>query len=167
MMDLCFNYRLNDVQCALGLSQLQKLHRWIGRRRQIACRYTEAFSQLTEFEPLPVGPGRESAYHLYVIRLNRTGLNADRARIFAALRAEGIGVDVPYLPVHLHPLYQKGFGTGTGTCPPAVTAYESILSLPIFPAMSDGDVKDVIQALQKVVDAYGIKTRSAAVAGAR
>ncbi len=167
MVDLGYNYRLNDVQCALGLSQLQKLPGWVDRRRQIARRYTDAFFPITKFEPLSVGPDRESAYHLYVIRLNSAGLRADRARIFAALRAEGIGVNVHYLPVHLHPFYQERFGTGFGLCPQAEAAYESILSLPIFPAMTDGDVEDVVQALQKVVNTYGIETRSAAVAGPR
>jgi UDP-4-amino-4,6-dideoxy-N-acetyl-beta-L-altrosamine transaminase len=167
MVDLGYNYRLNDLQCALGLSQLQKLSNWVARRRKIAQRYAEAFSHIAEFEPLSMGPDTESAYHLYVIRLNSTRLSADRAQIFAALRAEGIGVNVHYLPVHLHPFYRERFGTGPGLCPWAEAAYESILSLPIFPAMSDDDVEDVIEALWKVVNTYAVKTRSAAVAGTR
>jgi len=167
MVDLGYNYRLNDVQCALGLSQLQKLSSWVDRRRQIARRYAEAFSHITEFERLSVGPDRESAYHLYVIRLDSSRLRADRARIFAALRAEGIGVNVHYFPVHLHPFYRERFGTGPRLCPESEAAYESILSLPIFPAMGDDDVEDVIQAVQKVVNTYAIETRSAVVAGAR
>ena len=167
MVDLGYNYRLSDVQCALGLSQLQKLSTWVDRRRQIARRYAEAFSHITEFEPLSAARDRESAYHLYVIRLNSAALSVDRARIFAALRAEGIGVNVHYFPVHLHPFYRERFGTGPGLCPESEAAYESILSLPIFPAMSDGDVEDVSQALRKIVNAYGFKDRSAAVAGTR
>ncbi len=163
MVDLGYNYRLNDIQCALGLSQLQKLSNWVDRRRQIARRYAEAFSHTTEFEPLSTGRDRESAYHLYVIRLDSRALRVDRMRIFAALRAEGIGVNVHYLPVHLHPFYQERFGTGPGLCPRAEAAYESILSLPIFPAMTDGDVEDVIQALRKVVSTYAINARPAAV----
>jgi perosamine synthetase len=167
MVDLGYNYRLSDLQCALGLSQLQKLSSWIDRRRQIAHRYAEAFFPVTEFEPLSVSFDTDPAYHLYVIRLNGSRLSADRARIFAALRAEGIGVNVHYLPVHLHPFYQERFGTGPGLCPQAEAAYESILSLPIFPAMADADVEDVIQALQKVANTYGIKTGFAVAAGAR
>jgi perosamine synthetase len=110
---------------------------------------------------------RKSAYHLYVIRLNSAALRVDRARVFAALRAEGIGVNVHYLPVHLHSFYRERFGTGPGLCPESEAAYESILSLPIFPAMSDGDVEDVIVASRKIVDTYGVQDRSAAVAGAR
>jgi perosamine synthetase len=167
MVDLGYNYRLNDVQCALGLSQLRKLSNWIARRRKIARLYAEAFSSITGFTALPVDPDTESAYHLYVIHLHSACLNADRARIFAALRAEGIGVNVHYLPVHLHPFYQERFGTGLGLCPRAEAAYESILSLPIFPAMTDDDVDDVIKALQKVFNTYAIKAPSAAIAGAR
>ncbi len=167
MVDLGYNYRLSDVQCALGLSQLQKLATWIARRRRIAHRYSEAFSDITAFQPLSAARDRALAYHLYVIRLNSTALRVDRARMFAALRAEGIGVNVHYLPVHLHPFYRERFGTGPGLCPVSEAAYESILSLPIFPAMSDGDVEDVIQALRKVVHTYAFKDRSAAVASAR
>jgi perosamine synthetase len=167
MVDLGYNYRLSDLQCALGLSQLQKLSIWVARRREIARRYAEAFSYAEEFKALSAGSDRESAYHLYVVCLNSACLSADRGRIFAALRAEGIGVNVHYLPVHLHPFYQERFGTRAGLCPRAEKAYESILSLPMFPAMSDDDVEDVIDGLWKVIDAYGIKGRSAAAAAAR
>ncbi len=162
MVDLGYNYRLSDLQCALGLSQLSKLPAWIARRRQIARRYREAFSHALGFEPLSVRADAESAYHLFVIRLHHACLNADRAQVFAALRAEGIGVNVHYLPVHLHPYYRERFGTGPGLCPQAEAAYESILSLPIFPGMSDDDVEDVIQAVDKVVNAYAINGRCAA-----
>ena len=167
MVELGYNYRLSDLQCALGLSQLSKVFDWVARRRAIARRYDQAIASMTGVEPLAQRAAAESAYHLYVIRLGAACLSADRARIFAALRAEGIGVNVHYLPVHLHPFYRKRFGTGPGLCPRAEAAYEAILSLPLFPAMSDGDVEDVIQALWKVVNHYAIDTRSAAVAGAR
>jgi perosamine synthetase len=167
MVDLGYNYRLSDVQCALGLSQLPKLSGWVGRRRGIARRYDEAFSNLIGIQPPGVRSEVEAAYHLYVIRLESALLSADRARIFAALRAEGIGVNVHYLPVYLHPFYRERFGTRPGLCPQAEAAYETILSLPIFPGMSDDDVEDVVQALWKVVNAYAVETRSAAIAGTR
>jgi perosamine synthetase len=167
MVELGYNYRLNDLQCALGLSQLSKVFDWVARRRTIARRYDRAIAPMIGVERLARRDDAESAYHLYVVRLGTACLSADRARIFAALRAEGIGVNVHYLPVHLHPFYRKRFGTGPGLCPRAEAAYETILSLPLFPAMSDGDVEDVIQALWKVVNHYAIDTRSAAVAGAR
>jgi perosamine synthetase len=164
IVDLGYNYRLSDVQCALGLSQLQKLSTRVDRRRRIARRYAEAFSHIAEFEALSAGGDRESAYHLYVVRLNSSALRVDRTRIFAALRSEGIGVNVHYLPVHLHPYYRERFRTRPGLCPHAEAAYESILSLPIFPAMSDGDVEDVIRALRKVVTTYAISGRPAQAA---
>jgi perosamine synthetase len=167
MVELGYNYRLTDFQCALGLSQLGRLTEWIDRRRAIARRYDEAFCHLAGVQPLRVRPDTEPAYHLYVIRLDLACLSADRGQIFAALRAEGIGVNVHYLPVHLHPFYRGRFGGGPGQCPNAEAAYEAILSLPIFPSMDDCDVDDVIEAFWKVVNAYSIETRSAAVAGTR
>lgn len=167
MVELGYNYRLSDIQCALGLSQLGKLPRWIARRRAIARRYDDAFAQLPGVLPLGVGPLVEHAYHLYVVQLDPRYLTADRARIFAALRAEGIGVNVHYLPVHLHPFYRERFSTDPGMCPAAEAAYERILSLPIFPGMNDGDVDDVIEAVWKVIGAYAIDARTAAVAGSR
>jgi perosamine synthetase len=167
MAELGYNYRLSDFQCALGLTQLAKLVSWVARRHAIANRYNEALAQMDGVQPLRVSSDAQSAYHLYVIRLDSGCLAADRARIFAALRAEGIGVNVHYLPVHLHPFYRRRFGIGPGLCPRAEAAYETILSLPIFPAMTDADVEDVIQALWKVVNAYGALNRVAAVTGAR
>src|SRR5437870_2546286 len=114
MSELGYNYRLNDLQCALGLSQLQRLSDWVARRRSIAVRYDEAFCHLVGVEPLRVRPEIEHAYHLYVIRLERAFLSAERAQLFAALRAEGIGVNVHYLPVYLHPFYRERFGLGPG-----------------------------------------------------
>jgi hypothetical protein len=102
-----------------------------------------------------------------VIRLDRDALSADRAQIFAALRAEGIGVNVHYLPVHLHPFYRERFGLRPGCCPNAEAAYEDILSLPLFPSMSDEDIENVIEAVWKVISAYAVDTRAAAAAGSR
>jgi perosamine synthetase len=166
MVDLGFNYRLSDIQCALGLSQLGKLPGWIARRRAIARRYDDAFAQLPAIVPLGVNPEIGHAYHLYVIQLEPGYLTADRAQCFAALRAEGIGVNVQYLPVYLHPFYRESFGTVPGLCPNAEAAYENLISLPIFPAMSDGDVDDVIEAIWKVMGAYGIEARAAAAVSA-
>ena len=154
MVELGYNYRLTDIQCALGMSQLRKVPAWITRRREIACRYDAAFSEIPAVKPLEVRDDVCHAYHLYVIQLDLTRLRVDRARIFAALRAEGIGVNVHYIPVHLHPFYQRHFGTGIGMCPVAETAYERIITLPIFPRMSERDVDDVITAVEKVIGAY-------------
>jgi len=142
--ELGYNYRITDIQCALGLSQIRKLDRWTERRRQIARRYDEAFRGLPQAAPLAVRSWAEPAYHLYVLRLNPAALKADRGEIFHRLRSRGIGVNVHYIPVHLHPYYQERFGTGPGLCPVAEAAYERLLTLPLFPAMTDQDVERVI-----------------------
>jgi perosamine synthetase len=167
MAELGYNYRLSDLQCALGLSQLKRLNSFVERRRAIAGRYDEAFAALPGANSLALRSGRQHAYHLYVLRLDDAALTADRGRIYAALRAEGIGVNVHYLPVHLHSYYRERFGTRQGTCPRAEEAYQSIISLPIFPGMTDEDANDVIEAVWKVITSYGIDTRTAAAAGAR
>jgi perosamine synthetase len=153
MVDLGYNYRLTDFQCALGLSQLKKLSGWVARRREIAARYTAVFASLPEIEPPTVLPDREPAWHLYVIRLNLGRLRVGRAEIFKALRAENIGVNVHYIPVPWHPFYQK-LGYTKGQWPVAEAAYERLISLPIFPAMGDQDVADVIAACLRVIGAY-------------
>lgn len=158
MVDLGYNYRLSDIQCALGISQLEKLPESIARRQAIAQRYDEAFAGLPALggivHPLAVGRHVSHAYHLYVVLLELEALTVDRAAVFRALRAEGIGVNVHYLPVHLHPYYQNRYGTRPGLCPVAEAAYPRLLSLPMFPAMSDEDVTDVIGAVEKVVSHY-------------
>lgn len=151
MEDLGYNYRLTDLQCALGMSQLRKLTAWVSRRREIARRYDSAFCDMTTVHPLGVRGDVFHAYHLYVIQLDLTLMNATRKEVFTALRDLGIGVNVHYIPVHLHPFYRKRFGTGPGLCPVAESAYERILSLPIFPRMTDNDVSAVIAAVGKVV----------------
>ena len=154
MTQLGYNYRMTDFQCALGLSQLTKLPPWIARRREIAAAYDRAFADLHEVRPLRVRPEVGHAYHLYVVELQLERLKVDRARIFSALRAENIGVNVHYIPVHLHPFYRQHFGTGPGNFPVAEKAYDRMLTLPLFPAMSDGDAADVVQALTKVIGTY-------------
>ncbi len=154
MADLGYNYRLTDFQCALGLSQLRKLGGWIVRRQKIAHQYDEAFANVPALEPLAVRADVSHAYHLYVIKLNLESLKTDRSTIFAALRAEGIGANVHYIPVHLHPYYRRRFNTGPGLCPVAERAYEQILSLPVFPAMTDEDIEDTVTAVRKVIEAY-------------
>jgi perosamine synthetase len=163
MADLGYNYRLSDLQCALGTSQLRKLRAWIARRQAIARQYDEAFSALDGVRPLAVEGGVSHARHLYVVRVDGEQLRGGRDAMFRALRAEGIGCNVHYVPVHLHPYYRSRFGTRPGLCPVAEQAYGEILSLPLFPGMTDGDVADVIAAVRKVADAYGA---TAAVGGA-
>lgn len=151
MVALGFNYRLTDIACALGQSQLRKLEENLSRRRAIAARYTAAFRGMPEVIVPVVRDDVKAAWHLYPIRLELARLRADRGQVFKALRAENIGVNVHYIPVHLHPYYREHLGCKAGEYPIAENAYEGLLSLPMFHAMSDQDVEDVITAVRKVV----------------
>ncbi len=153
MVELGFNYRLPDLACALGSSQLAKLDGWVARRRVIASRYHKELASLEGIEPLDEASYVRHAYHLFVIRLTDDDLAHRHDRVFTALRAEGIGVNLHYIPVHLHPFYREHLETGPGQCPVAEAAFTRILSLPIFPAMADSDVEDVLRAVEKVVGA--------------
>jgi perosamine synthetase len=154
MVLLGYNYRLPDIACALGLSQLGRLDSNLVRRRKIAARYTQAFREMCGVITPAVRHGMNPAWHLYPIRLDLEKLTADRGEIFRALRSENIGVNVHYIPVHLHPYYRERFGYRGGEFPIAEDAYERLLSLPIFHSMSDQDAADVIQAVSKVMAHY-------------
>ncbi len=153
MVALGYNYRLPDINCVLGLSQMRKLDAWLVRRREIAARYTEAFATMPAVETLAVLPHTEPAWHLFMIELNLAALRVGRKEVFSALRAEHIGVNVHYIPVYWHPYYRQ-LDYERGLCPVAEAAYERLITLPMFPAMSDADVDDVIMAVQKVTEAY-------------
>lgn len=153
MQVLGFNYRITDIQAALGCSQLKKLDSFLQRRRWIAERYTEAFKDLDEIICPLEYPGAFSGWHLYVIRLVLEKLSVSRKEIFTALQKENIGVNVHYLPVYRHPYYRE-LGYTEGLCPNAERIYEQIITLPLFPGMQNQDVIDVIQAVRKVVSFY-------------
>ena len=197
MQDLGYNYRITDFQCVLGVSQLQKLPKFLERRREIAVLYDEALSDISGIEPLglraDVLPAAQSAwrmaqredrplpsssspssklqapssmpsalcslhsYHLYVIRVDSDTLGIDRDTFFTSLSEKGIGANVHYIPVHLHPFYMKRFHTKPGLCPVAEEAYEQILSLPMFPAMTDEDVKKVIASITEITQSDTLK----------
>ena len=154
MVLLGFNYRLTDFACALGISQLKKLGANLARRREIAARYTAAFRDvpglITPTTRLEINP----AWHLYPIRLDLGGGTANRTAVFQAMRAENIGVNVHYIPVHLHPYYRSRFGHRAGEFPVAEDAYERLISLPMFHGMQENDVDDVISAVRKVLSHY-------------
>ncbi len=151
MVDLGYNYRITDIQCALGLSQLRKLPSWVERRQAIARQYDTAWADLEGMAPLSVHQQVSHAYHLYVVRLNTYTLEMGRSAAFAQLREQGILANVHYVPVHLHPFYRRQFGTRPGQCPVAEAAYEQILSLPIFPAMSQAEVERVVACARRIV----------------
>ncbi len=147
MTDLGYNYRLTDFQCALGMSQLQRLPEWIARRQEIARKYYSAFAEIPYVEPLGVSSDVSHAYHLFVVRLKLEKLETNRDKIFNTLRSKGLPVNVHYIPVHLHPFYCKRFGNGQGLCPVAEAAYEKILSLPIHPNLSDENIDEVVELI--------------------
>lgn len=145
VLELGFNYRLSDIACALGQSQLRKLPSYLRRRRALAALYDAAFASDPSCEPLRLRAGREHAYHLYVVRLRDAQA---RAGAFDSLRQAGIGVNVHYRPLHLHPLYRARLGTRDGDFPAAEAAYARILSLPLFPQMVEADVQRVVAELR-------------------
>jgi perosamine synthetase len=154
MVLLGFNYRLTDIACALGLSQLKKLEPNLAGRRKIAARYTDAFRNLPGVLVPRVRPNVNPAWHLYPIQVNPAQLITERAQVFRALRAENIGVNVHYIPVHRHPYYRDQFGYRGGECPVAEAAYEQLISVPMFHGMTDQDVEDVIAAVSKVTSHF-------------
>ena len=153
MVELGYNYRITDFQCALGSTQLTRADQWLARRRDIASRYRLGLGGTASLELPETAPGREHAWHLFVVRIQPEQLRVGRREIFRALRAENIGVNVHYIPVPWHSYYQS-LGYGRGHWPVAEDAYERMLSLPMFPGMTDTDVDDVMAAVTKVLSYY-------------
>ncbi|MCM3701074.1 UDP-4-amino-4,6-dideoxy-N-acetyl-beta-L-altrosamine transaminase [Paenibacillus macerans] len=153
MQELGYNYRMTDMQAALGASQMDKLDDFITRRREIAATYNEFFSTLPGLVVPKQHPMAESSWHLYVIRWLPEYFAADRRAIFEALRAENIGVNVHYIPVYLQPYY-RNLGFQPGLCPNAETYYNTAITLPLFPKMTDKDVADVMTAVKKTYDLF-------------
>lgn len=152
-VDLGFNYRMTDFQAALLLSQLGKLPKFAARRKEIVKRYDQAFSRMPELVVQREIPESDTTRHLYVLRLDLEKLTCDRRQFFDALYAENTCPQVHYLPVYWHSYYEK-LGYGKGLCPHAEAYYMSSMSIPLYYAMTDADVEDVIHAVQKVVEHY-------------
>lgn len=136
MTELGYNYRITDFQCALGASQLKKLPSWIEKRNELAKIYDAAFAT-TDIHPLAHRVDRRHAYHLYVVRTPK------RDAAFTRLRQKGIGANVHYVPVHLHPYYRGRLKTHEGLCPVAEAAYQEILTLPLWPGMNCASMHSV------------------------
>ncbi len=141
------NLRITDFQCALGLSQLKKLDKFISRRREIAEMYNNAFQNIKEIIIPKEKDYVKSAWHIYPIQVQGN----DRRKVFEHLQEQGIGVQVHYMPVHLHPFYRKRFGYKEGDFPKAEKYYQRAISLPLFPKMSNQDVEYVIQSVEKII----------------
>ncbi len=151
MQALGYNYRITDIQCALGLSQFKKLARFISRRREIAQRYNEAFVK----SPYLIIPyqetNRQSAWHLYMLRLRLDRMVKTRRQVFEELRTMGIGVHVHYIPLHLQPYYRERFGYKRGDFPEAEAFYDSALTIPLFPGLQDKECARIIDSVLKTV----------------
>lgn len=152
-IDLGMNYRMTDIQAALILSQLDKFSAFSKRRKEIVERYNQAFSEIPELFVQQEIPESDTTRHLYILRLKLETLTCSRREFFEAMAAEGICCNVHYIPVYYHPYYEK-MGYQKGLCPQAEKLYEEIMSLPLYYAMADEDVEDVIQAVKKVVEYY-------------
>jgi dTDP-4-amino-4,6-dideoxygalactose transaminase len=142
---------MTDIQAALGIHQLRRLDDFITTRQRYARLYDEAFADLQEVETPVVRSDRNHVYHLYVIRLELDRLAIDRAQFIEALKAHNIGTSVHFIPVHLHPFYQERFGYRRGDLPRAEMIYDRIVSLPLYPRMTEADVYDVIHAVRHIV----------------
>lgn len=152
MRELGFNYRLTDIQAALGLSQLKKIDRFIKRRREIVKRYNQVFKYLP-FLTVPYERAEIfSAFHLYVLQIDFKGINKTRTRVMQELHEKGIGTQVHYIPVHLLPYYREHFGFKEGDFPVSEEYYQHCLSIPLYPKMITDDIDRVIEAVS------GLKT---------
>ncbi len=145
-----YKYNMTDIQAALGISQLRKLDKMWERRRRIAERYTEGFSGSEAFAPLSMRSDRVSSYHLYVLRVNPEVHDTDRAGFIEELGKRGIGTSVHFIPLHRHPFYRDNFGCESKDFPEAERLYERIISLPIYPGMSDAEIDYVIENVKDV-----------------
>jgi len=142
---------MTDIQAALGIHQLRRLDSFIRIRQRYVRLYDETFADLQEVETPVRHSDRNHVYYIYVIRLDLDRLTIDRAQFIEALRAHNIGTSVHFIPVHLHPFYQERFGYRRGDLPQAAVIYDRIVSLPLYPRMTEADVHDVIRAVRHIV----------------
>ena len=151
MQDLGYNYRLTDIQCALGLVQIKRLDQFVARRREIVRRYNEAFAGLPWLR-VPGLTNPENAnlisWHLYTVQIDFKRIGRTRTKVMTDLKQKGISTQVLYIPVHLQPWYRKTYGYQPGKCPEAEAYYPHTLSLPLFPAMTEDQTEHVIQAVR-------------------
>jgi len=155
VLDAGFKYNLTDIQSAIGLVQLDKCDKMRASRKAIADYYTKAFSTERALELPVVGEDRESAWHLYVLRLNLEELTISRSEVIEKLRERGIGTSVHFIPLHMHPHYQKTYGYTAGDFPVASKEYQRYLSLPIFPGMTAAQLEYVAENVLEIVKAAG------------
>lgn len=145
--DLGYNYRITDIQCALGCSQMKKLDRFLARRKEIVARYNEAFADCDNIITPYQLSDTESGWHLYIVQVK----NCDRRQVFEAMREKGIGVNVHYIPVYMHPYYQE-HGYENVHCANAEEIYSHIISLPLYPGLTSEQQDYVIDTLKSLCE---------------
>ena len=150
-VELGMNYRMTDIQAALVSSQLDKIEKFQARRKEIVARYNEAFSKIPEITVQQEIPESDTTRHLYILRIKPELLTIDRKQFFEAMSAENVCCNVHYIPVYYHPHYER-LGYMKGICPNAEKLYNEMMSLPLYYALSDKDVEDVIRAVTKIVE---------------
>jgi len=148
MQNIGFNYRMTDIQAALGISQLKKLEKFIKKRREIIKKYNKAFSNVAWLTIPYEEKGVFSAFHLYVLLIDFEKINKTRKEVMELLAKKGIGSQVHYIPVYLQPYYQKKFNYKKGLCLNAEKYYESCLSIPLYPALTNKDVSKIIKVIR-------------------
>jgi dTDP-4-amino-4,6-dideoxygalactose transaminase len=149
-----FKYNLSDLQSAVGIHQLRKLENFTERRTRYAETYHEAFADIDEIE-LPEAPANgRHAWHLYALRLNLETLTIDRARFIAELRRRNIGASVHFIPIQLHPFFKKWAELPENQCPRALELYPRLISLPLYPAMTEEEVSYVARSVREIVALY-------------
>jgi dTDP-4-amino-4,6-dideoxygalactose transaminase len=147
-----YKYNLPDLAASLGLAQLRKLAGFHVRRHRLAARYDRGLAHLEAIESPPHAPrGGTHAWHLYMVRLRGAALRIDRDGFIDELRARNVGTSVHFIPLHLHPYYQQAWGYRPGQFPGAEAAWSQVVSLPLYPAMSNDDVDDVLTAVADVI----------------
>ncbi|WP_425806406.1 UDP-4-amino-4,6-dideoxy-N-acetyl-beta-L-altrosamine transaminase [Desulfitobacterium sp. Sab5] len=142
-IELGYNYRITDFQCALGISQMKKINKFVERRREIAAEYDKAFAKVEGIITPYQAEGCKNSYHLYAIQVT----NMPRKEAYDKLRAAGLGVNVHYIPVHKHPYYQKN-GYSDVCCPSAEALYSRLISLPMYPLLTDEEIEYVIKTVK-------------------
>jgi UDP-4-amino-4,6-dideoxy-N-acetyl-beta-L-altrosamine transaminase len=151
--ELGYNYRITDIQAALGITQLKKLDEFLARRREIVNRYNQEFKEIDGLIIPEQLENTNSAWHIYVLQLELEKLTAERKEIFNTLREKNLGVNVHYIPVYFHPYYQS-LGYEKGICPKAESLYERIITIPLYPKMTDQQVDEVIKRIQSTITNY-------------
>jgi dTDP-4-amino-4,6-dideoxygalactose transaminase len=151
MHELGFNYRITDMQAALGITQMSKLERFCSRRREIVVAYNKGFKNIPWLKTPVEAEGVKSCFHLYVVQIDFTGIGKNRAEVMKELMSKGVGSQVHYIPVHTQPWYKKTFGYKQGDCLVAEAYYEKCLSLPLFQGMTDEDVQKVITTVLEIL----------------